>query len=269
MGVIKQAGYTLPSGDQPLTHARIAHSNNWISGTATASSTASDRFVDAPNDPLTYYFWGPSSLPGTWTLTPTAAQTVDYCCIAAHTMGTNGNALTVEYEQSPGVWVALISNVSIEDDMPVFAIFEPVSGTAFRVTVSGGTVPRLGVIKFGRALQMPQQLYGGHKPLDLSRQTTMRSTKSTTGEFLGRTRLRNALSTNISWQHIKAQWIRDNWKTFQFAMEQDPFFLAWRPETFSEVGYCYVEGGELPAPTNMGVLDFMEVSMDIIGHGYE
>ena len=270
MAVIFEPGYILPAGDEPLTHARIAHRGTWIDAPASATSTASGFFVNAPNDSLTYEYWQPAALPATWTLTPSAAQTADYCCIAAHTLGTAGAALTIQYESSPGVWTTLINAVTPADDSPVFAIFRPVSGTGFRITVSGATAPRVGVIRFGRALQMQQPLYSGHTPLILARQTTMRSTKSTTGEFLGRTRLRNARSTNIEWSHLSASWVRDNWLPFERFMEQDPFFLAWRPVTFpDDVGYCYVDADAIPAPENMGVLDFMRVSMPVIARGYD
>ena len=88
MGVIFESGYTLPVSDYPLTHTRIAHSRNWISGTPSASDTALFHFEDAPNDSLTYERWKPDTMPGTWTLTPSGAETVDYCCIGVHDLGT-------------------------------------------------------------------------------------------------------------------------------------------------------------------------------------
>lgn len=270
MGVIYEPGYTLPNGDQPLTHTRIAHAGTWIDGTTSATSAATDFFTDAPNDSLTYEFWSPATLPGTWTLTPSAAASADYCCIAGHNLGTTGATLTVEYESAPSVWTTILGPVSVSNDSPIFAIFRRRTGTGFRVTVNGSTAPRLAVVRFGVAMQMQQPLYGGHTPLILSRQTTMRSNKSTTGEFLGRTRLRNARSTAIEWTHLRADWVRENWLPFEFAAEEDPFFLAWRPETFpDDVGYCYIDSGQSPAPSNMGIRDFMSVSMNIIARGYD
>lgn len=270
MSVIFQPGYILPNGDYPLTHARIAHSGTWIDGTPTATSVAQGFFIAAANDSLTYEFWSPDALPGTWTLTPSSNQTIDYCCIGAHNMGTSGSTLTIEYESAPAVWTPLVNAVTIADDSPVFAIFRPVTGSAFRITVNGATAPRIGVVRFGTAMQMPQPLYGGHTPLRLARQTTMRSTKSTTGEFIGRTRIRNARSTDIGWTHLRADWVRDNWLPFEIAMEEDPFFLAWRPVTFpDDVGYCFIDSGAAPAPSNQGIKDFMDVSMTVIARGYD
>lgn len=268
MGVIYEPGYVLPSGDEPLTHARIAHAGTWIDGTVTA--VGDTEGAPAANRSMTWEFWSPPGpTPNTWTITPASGQTVDYCCIGAHTIGTDGATLTIEYESAPAVWTSIITNAVISDDSPIFAIFAPVTGTAFRITVST-TVARIGVIRFGTALQMPQALYAGHTPLQLSRQTTMRSNKSTTGEFLGRTRLRNARATQIGWTHLRASWVRQNWLPFELAVEQDPFFLAWRPETFPEdVGYCYVDAGATPVPSNMGIRDFMSVSMNVIARGYD
>lgn len=67
MTLILQTGYSLPGGDQPLTHARIAHSRNWRSGgTAVASSTATGFFANAPLNTLTYEKWKPTSATGSW-----------------------------------------------------------------------------------------------------------------------------------------------------------------------------------------------------------
>lgn len=279
MGVIFEPGYVLPQGDEPLTHARIAHAGTWVDSWLTsATSTANNFFVDGPNDSLTYEYWSPTTLPATWNLISSSLLfpvtlrefTGDYCCIASHTLGTTGASLTIEYLNPAAMWMTIISDVTVSDDSPIFVIFKPVTAIGIRITVNGSTVPRIGVIRFGRALQMPQPLYVGHTPLILSRQTTMRSNKSTTGEFLGRTRLRNARATEIGWTHLRADWVREYWSPFQFAMEQDPFFLAWRPITFpGDVGYCYVDGGALPAPSNSGPKDFMSVSMNVIARGYD
>ena len=177
--------------------------------------------------------------------------------------------MTVEYESSPSVWTTIINAVAITDDSPIMCIFAPVTGTAFRVVVSGATAPFMAVIRFGMAMQMPQPFYAGHAPLDLSRQTVMRSNKSGTGEFLGRTVQRTALATSMGWQHLRAAWVRNHWADFQLALEAEPFFLAWRPASFpDEVGYCQVESGSTPAPVNMGILDYQEVSIPVVARAW-
>lgn len=267
MGVIFASGYTLPGGAQPLTHARVAHSLNWVSGgTVSASSTASDYFADGPDNSLTYEKWQPSALPATWANDFGAANTFDYCVIAAHDMGTQGNTLEVQAFDG-GVWTDLVPATVITNDMPIFCIFSPQNDTQARIRITNGSEPTIGFVKFGSALQMQRPLYGGHAPLDLSRMTVLRSNYSETGEFLGRTKQRSYAQTNFAWSNLTAAWVRSNWRTFQKAVEAEPFVIAWRPETFSEVGFCQTDA--VPVPSNQGVRDLMSVEMSVRARGYD
>jgi len=267
MGVILESGYSLPGGDEPLTHARIAHANNWITGgTITASSTATDFFEDGPDNSLTYEKWQPSSVTATWENNFGSSQDYDYCLIAAHNMGTQGNTLQVQTYDSAS-WTDLIPSTAISDDMPILCIFTEQTDTRARIRITNGSAPTIGVIKFGKALQMPRPFYGGHNPMDLARQTVLRSNKSETGEFLGRTKQRGYFQTSFSWQHLTASWVRNNWRDFQLALETEPFGIAWRPDTFSEVAYCVSDS--VPIPSNMGQRDWMEVTLEARAYGYD
>jgi hypothetical protein len=266
--VIFESGYTLPGGDQPLTHARIAHSGNWETGgtAAVSGGTATDYFTDGPDNSLTYEKWKPTSLPATWDYTFASSTTVDYCCVGAHTMGTSGNTIQVQKYDS-GSWTDVIASTVVTSDQAIFCIFEPVTDTRMRIRINNGTAPEIGVVKFGSAMQMQRPMYGGHSPLLMARQTEMRSNNSATGEFLGRTKLRNFFQTEFAWSNLSASWVRTNWRPFQLAIEEEPFFIAWRPITFSEAALCYVNS--MPIPQNQGVIDLMQVSMSVTGYGYD
>ena len=267
MTVIFETGYTLPVGDEPLTHARVAHANNWYAGgTITASSTATGFFADAPDNSLTYEKWKPTGAGATWETDLGSAMEVDYCCIAAHDLGTTGNTLQVEYWDG-AAWVGVNAGGAITDNSPIFSIFEPRTFQKWRIRNSTGTAPTIGVIRFGKALGIEQAIYGGHSPIDFNRVTTMKSNISATGEFVGRTKLRSELQTTFSWTHLTAAWVRTNWGVFQQAFETEPFFIAWRPGTFGEVGYVQTDS---PAtPSNMGVKSYMAVELTVRGPGYE
>ncbi len=103
MTVIYPASYTKPAADEPLTHSRIAHSQNWLSGgTASVSTTATGYYADAPNNTLTYELWKPSALPAVWSYVHTTSAEVDYMCIAAHTLGSTGCNIAVDYSANNG-----------------------------------------------------------------------------------------------------------------------------------------------------------------------
>ena len=267
MSVIFEGSYTLPGTDQPLTHARIAHAGNWISGgTITASTTATDYFEAGPDNSLTYEKWQPTAVAATWENDLGSALELDYCCIAGHNMGTVGTTLSVEYDSTGGgSWVSVLSQ-AITSDMPIFAIFEPRTFQKWRLNLTVA-IPTISVIRFGSAMQMERPFYGGHAPLHMARQTLLRSNMSESGEFLGRTKQRTFGATSMAWSNLTAAWVRANWRPFQLATETEPFFIAWRPTTFSEVGYCQLDA--VPVPENMGVRDLMSVEMGVRSLGYD
>jgi hypothetical protein len=266
MGVIFEAGYSLPGADQPLTNARIAHSGTWYAGTPAASSTATGYFAASPNNSLTYELWKPSSVTATWELDLGSAVDVDYCCIAAHTMGTNGNSVQVQY-YTGSAWADLTPVTAVSDDMPIMCIFSTENAQRFRISVTGGTAPTIGVIRFGEAMQMDAPIFGGHSPLDYGRITESRAAYSMSGAFLGRSKQRQWLATSFEWTHLNKTWVEANWSAFQKAGYTEPFFIAWRPDDFSEVGYCQTEN--VPAPQFMGVRAYMTVGLQVTALGYD
>ncbi len=267
MGVIFETGYSLPGSDEPTTHARIAHSANWQSGgTIAASTTATGFFADAPDNSLTYEKWQPSALPATWENDFGSANITDYCCIAGHTLGTNGNTLQVQYHNG-STWVDII-NEAIADDEPIFCIFEPLTRQRFRINISNGTAPSVAVVRFGSALQMQRAIYGGVTPIKMNRNTTVRSTKSELGQWLGRTKIRNNLSGSFAWSHLTASWVRTNIEPFIQAVEQEPFFIAWRPATFTDVSYCWTNQNP-KGPSHSGPVDLMSFDINVEALGYE
>ena len=149
------------------------------------------------------------------------------------------------------------------DNEPIMLISEPRTSPSWRVTVDRTVLPEIGVVRIGKSLQMTRPIFGGHEPLALSRKTTMRSNKSTTGEWLGRTKLRTSLATKFAWSNIESAWVRDNWPQFQKAAEDEPFFMAWRPITYSEAGYCSIN--QNVSPSNLGVRKLMGLSLNVTG----
>ena len=291
MTVIYQDGYTLPDGgyllkedgfkllleqggaillDAPydLEHARILHSEKWLAGgTATASSTATGYDADAPANSLTYEYWEPASTTATWEYTHTVSAECNCAGIAAHTLGTTGTNLKFEYYDGTA-WADLTSYKQITSNQSIMAFWEDVKATRFRVSLSyAGAAPQIGVIKFGTQLTMPQKIFGGHAPLDLSGQTILRSNYSETGQFLGRAKQRAYQATQFAWTHLRDDWVRENWPSLQRGVESEPFFIAWRPGQFDTVGFAQTD--QVPIPSNMGVKDYMQVTLDVRSLGYE
>lgn len=247
MAVAFESGYTLPGADEPLTHARIAHAGNWLSGgTVTASTTATGFYSDGPDNSLTYETWKPTASPATWEYDHGSSVETDYCGIAAHDLGTQSATVAVQAEIS-AVWTTLVS-ISPTTDEPILAIFEPRTQQKWRLSITyAGTAPTIGVIKFGSALQMERPLYGEYTPPNLARVTQLRSNYSETGEFLGRTKQRTHLGFPIQWPLLTRSWVDANWLPAVKQMETEPFFLAPMPSVYGDVAYCQTDG-DIAAP---------------------
>jgi len=197
-----------------------------------------------------------------------AAQEADAFCLAAHNLGSSGARLIFQHDSNEDdTWTTVGSDTQVSDNSPIMCIFAPVTSARWRISVQRCALPKIAVLHVGKALQMQQPLYGGHSPLDMARQTVMRSNYSETGEFLGKSKQRTYFQTEFAWSHLTASWVRTNWRPFQKAVETEPFFIAWRPDAFSEVGYCQTDS--VPIPSNMGVRDYMSVSLSVRGLGYD
>lgn len=272
MSILFESNYGVPSGDKPLNFARIAHVGNWhTGGTITASTEATDFPKEAADNTLTYEKWQPTALPATWQNDLGSAKTVDYCCIAAHNMGTQGNTLSIEYDSTGGgSWVSVVSE-AITDDSPIFAIFTPQTFQKWRLNISNGSVPSIGVVKFGQALQMERPFYTGHAPTRMRRRTTTAGNMSEGGEFLGRTRIRSSLTSEYSWANLSYAWVRENLDGASGliqSLELEPFFLAWRANVTQDCDFGWTQG-PLDAPVISGPRDLMSFNFSAEVLGYE
>lgn len=261
MTVQIQSGY-LPA--QPLCNARIAHSRNWVTGTPSVTGTAVGYFSDAPNDTLTYERWKPDALPAVWQLNDVSGD-VNYCAIAAHTCGSDGVIVSVEYWDGTS-WMP-IDSVAPTDDSPIMFLFQTVSSDMLRVLFTGSVAPEVGVLKFGIVLELPDQIFSGHVPVSLGRRTVLRSNYSDTGEFLGRTRQRSFQETAFSWDKLPRAWIDAWWPDLQRAIESEPFWIAWRPSSFQDVAFAQVD--EVPIPSFTGMRDFMAAEFSVRALGVD
>lgn len=264
MTIIFESGYDTENGENgqyPMFNTYFLHSRNWREGgTITASSTDSDYFEDGPDNSLTYERWKPSAAGAqTWEHDFGATYYTSGCAIGAHTLGTSGCTIKAQYHNG-STWVDLCDATPITTDEPIMIFWTAVTQQRFRINITAATsAPEIGVIKFGFMNSFPRPIFGGIAPPVLGRKPKIRGNYSYTGEYLGRTRVRSILSTSLEWRHLPEDWVHSTFYNFQRAMEAEPFFIAWRPGTYSDVSFAQVD--EIPHPQNMGISDLMSVSM--------
>ena len=264
---------TVVSEQGSLDYARIGYENLARTGTATAS-TAGDTFpADAPQRSNSYEQWQPTAIEAYWQVDLGSAGAVDYCGIAAHNLGTNLCQVTLQYSSDALSWSDASDSALPTDDSAMMLLFPAQTAQYWRLVVDGqgsptGSIvdyPKLGSIYLGSVLVMPRSLYGGLSPLKLGRETTLVQTLSRGGQFLNQTYRRRGYVASIGpWRYLDPTWYRSDFDPFVKAARTNPFFLSWRPGDWpDEVLYAWSEGDIIPQ--NMGVREFMQVSLNVRG----
>lgn len=251
----------------PLTHARIAYESFVDATKVSASSEADLRPATAAVNPLGFEWWSPSSVPTiaspeTWTLMLDEQMEADYIGIGVHNLA--GAEVGLEYSADGETWTSIGSFIQANNS-PILSLFQAVYAMGWRITIhSAPTLPRLGAIYIGKALQMQRRIYAGHSPITLSRQTDMIPNRTEGGQWAGRTVIRMGVSTKYQWDNLTASWYRQYFDPFVKAARSRPFFIAWYPSKFpGEVGFCWTTGDI--QPSNSGKRDLMSVGFDVVG----
>lgn len=263
----------------PLSHARIGY-QTWLRDLAASAVTVSSEASDGPGDavlrPDTAEYWEPTALPATITINLGTSRDVDYVGIAGHTIGSSGCAVlpatstgSVAGSQSEEVWTAVGSEIAPGDDSPLLFLDTSRVASKVRLTITGGsTMPRIPVIYAGQILAMERMIYGGHSPMNLSRETVLQRNLSRGGQFLGQSFQRHGQSGAAMWKNISPDWYRTYFDPFVESARSYPFFFAWRPLDYPlEVAYAWCP--QDIKPQNMGLRDFMQVSISMHGIGHE
>lgn len=258
-----------------LDKARIGYHNIARDGTLVASSEDADFPADAAQRPDTHEYWKPTALPATWRIDAGSAVAVDYMAIAEHNLGTKGCSVKAQYSADNSTWYDASDAFTPDtgDDSPIVLLFSPQLARYWRLYISGTgspatDIPHLAVIYMGRILTMQRSIYGGHTPMDLSRDTEMRSSRAIGGAFLGQSYERHGQMGAASFRYIEPEWYRENFDPFVQDARRYPFFFAWRPSDFPE-SVAYVWTKEDIRPSNMGVRGFMQVAWNMEGIGAE
>jgi hypothetical protein len=258
---LNTAGYTLGT-NEPLNHARILYAP--LVGTVAADGTNGDL---ATND-YTAQRWTLAAGANDWVLTAASASGVDTVFIAAH----NLTGATVTISTSPDLATAytLRATIVVADNSTIAAMFTDGSGNAIttrriKVSVDEGDGLNMGIIRAGPAMQMTQPFFGGFAPTTLNRVTEGQQSFSETGQWVGRTEKRRAFTGSYSWTHLRAAWYRSTFESFAKTLPAAPFGIIGNPTKMPEdVVWAWCQKD--PSPSNMGVIDFMQVGFDVTGY---
>lgn len=251
------------TGDNP----RIGW-HNIVPAGAIAASDDDDAFpVSNLLRPETFLKWKGGNIgEHTITVTATPAESVNYFAIAGHNFATAGAGLKLQQSPDGITWTDLTDEFLPATDHALMVEFADTQASQYYRLVVAPTVaiPEIGALNIGRVLRMQRRLYVGHKPMGLNRKTETSTGFSESGQFLGRTRLRQMLEGSAEFANITPDWVRAYFDDFQDAAETLPFFFAWRPEAYpDEIAYVSLTGD--PDIVNQQANGMVGISMSMRG----
>jgi len=234
-------------------------------GLITASTQETANPAANVADGLTWDFWRPvSGDTAAWlAVDVTYPALVDYAGIAAHNLGSIGATITVQ-AWIDGVWQD-VHEIVPEDDRPIMALFSETEASQWRIALSGYTgQPSVGIVNIGQAMRLQRNIYVGHSPINLSRNTNIKPNISMGGQFLGRSIQRRGAETSIVIGNLTPEWYRETFDPFVQYARTGAFFWSWRPSDYeNEVGYVWTTDDI--APSNQRNNGMMQVSFRVEG----
>jgi hypothetical protein len=246
----------------PLRNSRIGYQSITFGKTPVASSTQSGFSALAPTYPTTYEYWKPSIMPATWAIDNGTIATCDYAGVVGDIEGT---VIQVQSSEDNTIWTTQVEGLATKK-VAMF-LFSPAEARYWRIQFINGS-PKVAVIYIGQVLAMQRSIYAGHTPITLSRQTEYNNNLSESGQYLGRSIIREGVVTGAAYQHLTAEWYRANFDPFVKAARNRPFFFAWRPDAYlDEIGFVWTSADI--RPQNTGPRDFMSVSFNMTGIGVD
>jgi hypothetical protein len=234
--------------------------NNLVTiGNIAATSEAAGFPVGNLANPETYLRW--RSAPGSppvdqyVTVTFTALAEVDYVAVAVHNFGSGQVPVSVEAATalvgSPPApnWAEVVQDTIPANDDPIIFRFTPGTKVAVRLRMQPGqAAPFAAVLYVGKLLVAERGTHAAHVPINFGRTTRVTNGRSENGQHLGRIVLSEARQTTFALNRLRSDWYRQIFDPFLSAVQETPFFFAWRPQAFpNDVGYCTVRNDPVPS----------------------
>lgn len=245
MAVIIGDAYT--GTTEPIENARVCYQAHAATAAASGSATGTDPAWVIDGE--TWSVWEGDAATVTLTLDFGAtALTVDYIGIGAHTLGSTGADVQVQFQLTDGgAWTTPsdISSHSPTDDSAILFLFEPRDVFGVRLSMSGGSAaPKIAVFQSGEALEFPRKALFTGLPISESEQIRYRHMQSVRGDVIGRAVEGAHLEFEVTVQNL-AETFRTasgspSWSGFKdHTKDTGPFFVASKPEDYpDDVAYA-------------------------------
>lgn len=223
---------------------RIGYENLFESAsTVVASSEDADFPVENAYDWITTDFFNPASVASDVTITLTFGSSVDadYFAIYAHNLDETGGTYKLQYWDG-ATWQDAFSVVTPTNGKPRMNFFTSQTSTQWRVVFTATSIFSVGVISFGARLTFENGIWQGFTPPPFADNSTLLTSISDNGAFIGRSVTRNGVRFTIPMTHASLGWMRSDWQPFLEHALTKPFFFSWDASAYpTEVAYCWCE----------------------------
>jgi len=225
--------------------------NNMASKYSTLVATNEDATYPVEN--LTTwlpYEWFSTGTSGTDYVTFTFAEAipVDYFSVFSHNLGETESFLKFQYYDGAN-WQDLTLSLSQNNSQVIMRIFTEVSATQFRIELVAGTSNvLLGVIAFGKRMDMPVGVDGRFYLPHLQSTDKIINNRSETGLLLGRSVVARSNKSTFDFSVVSQDWVRANWLEFFDHSRNDPFFVSWDAENYPDDAVFCVTDGIISSP---------------------
>jgi hypothetical protein len=272
--IAPQAGTAVESGEVITARPEkynavlpvIGYQNTLISGATFSGSGATTNV----NNIITYDTsrrWTSATNSFELFIRPTVPAICDYIAFAGLNLDQSGGtfnawvSFAVDGEQTP---VAVDVKGDGRSTARLFT-FEAQTVAEIRITITGASQHTIANVAAGQALVMQRSQYSGVTPASLSSSTKRTTTISDSGQFLNCDIQRRGVEYKASFRHITDEWYRASFEPFTRHAQTLPFYYAWNPEE-DPSGVIYGVAKSDIIPSKMGILDWLTVDFDIMGH---
>lgn len=211
------------------------------------------------------YEWYGVAATGTQYVTFTFAtsRTIDYLGVFSHNLSETSSSLAFEY-WSGSAWVEIVAGLATSNSQVIMRAFDSVTSDQFRIKLTAGTTDlKIGIVSFGRYMEMQTGADGGFALPHLESKDKAVNGMSETGLLLGRSIIAKYGTASFNFSVVTQEWVRNNWIAFIDHAKTKPFFISWNNDVYPDDAIFGITSKDIASPKfNEGEIMSISLSCD-------
>lgn len=246
----------------------VLFDNLFLDGTLSASTEAVGYPKESAVSENTNKSWKPTALPANLSVDLGSATAVDSFAVVAHSCGTQGNTVALQSSIDNATWTTRCTVVPT-DNTTILGMFTSTSARYWRILISNGSVPNIGVAMIGQRFNFPAGVKAPYTPVWLSQQYELLTATTLGGQFLGNKVLRQGGRTAINLVSFERNFAETNLTNFRLHYNSGKAFVwAAGPSIFSkDAGYVWRTDSSTMTPTFDENGSWMSVGLEVDAYG--